>query len=341
MSHEVTIRENGTAEAAYALTPAWHKLGTVIDHPMTSPEAIRFGHLDWLVKQCKVFAHDVIEVDGKPETRHIEISDSFANIRVDNGHVLGIVSDRYVVVQNWEAFDFVDALYKDGIIRYEAVGSLKDGKLVWLLARMPNEFQVAAQDKLHQYILFTTAHDGSRAVRVLPTSVRVVCWNTLSLATANESTGISIRHKGDIKTKLDDARKAIMQVQKRFDVFHDKAAKLTKVNFDVDKMKALVEVLLPKENGVNDTRRQKAREAIVAAFTDGPQNLPEIRGTAWAAFNAVTQFTDHCPIVAYRGKGNNDEDTARESRMESVLLGSNARFKTSALNLVSQAALID
>jgi phage/plasmid-like protein (TIGR03299 family) len=331
MGHEVTIRQDGSVEAAYALLPAWHGLGKVIDHAPTSDDMIKLANLDWEVTQEPVFVHMHDEKTNQPI--RIAVPDTVANVRSDNKQILGIVSERYALVQNWEAFDFTDNLHQDGIIRYEAAGSLKGGKFVWLLARMPNEFKVAGNDKLAQYILFTTAHDGSRAVRVIPTSVRVVCWNTLSLATADESKGLSIRHKGNIKDKLEDARKCIMHAQDRFDAFHENAQQLRKVKMNIDKLKALTEILIPDEIGLNNIRRVKARESILAAFTDGPQNLPEIRGTAWAAFNAITQHVDH--NSCFKGK---KSGSVQENRMDSLLFGANARFKTSALNIVNQAA---
>lgn len=338
MSHEITIRADGTAEAAYALKPAWHGLGTVIDHAMNSEEAIRLAQLNWDVEQCPVYAHKVNEdAAGNIVPQYIEIPKQVANIRKDNGRVLGIVSERYALVQNQQAFDFTDGLHQDGIIKYEACGSLKGGQIVWLLARMPNEFQVAANDKLAQYILFSTAHDGTKAVNIRPVDIRVVCWNTWSAATGDEK-GLSIKHRGNIMERLDEARGIITKVQKKFDAHHAAAEKLVKVSFNVTRLQALVEILLPKENNLNDTRRQHLREAIMLAFTDGPQNLPEIRGTAWAAFNAVTQVIDHCPIVSYKGKHNIDPISMRESRMESLMMGSNARFKESAFNLVCNAA---
>ena len=178
MSHEITIRHDGSAEAAYALTPAWHGLGTVVQHTMTSQEAIILAQLNWSVKQVPIFARvppGPNEVQGFTEYR---INNRWANIRTDTDAILGLVGTTYKVVQNRDAFDFVDGLHQDGIIKYESAGSLKGGKIVWLLARMPEEFMLASGDVQRKYILFSTSHDGSGTIRCLPTSVRVVCWNT-------------------------------------------------------------------------------------------------------------------------------------------------------------------
>ena len=333
MAHEIDT-------AAYSFKPAWHKLGVVLDHLPYGEEMKDVSGLGWLVGQDPVFVHKVIQDEnGNPKTIYIEVPDMLGNVREDNLNVLGLVSKKYKVVQNCEAFDFVDGLHQDGIIRYEAAGSLKGGKVVWLLARMPEEFEVVAGDKLEQYILFTTAHDGSRAIWVMPTSVRVVCNNTLALATAKaDKKALSIVHKGNIMDKLNDARKIIMKSNEKFEKFHTTAQKLAEVQFDIERLQALTEILIPKETNVNDTRRQKARENIMLAFTDSPQNLHGIRGTAWAAFNAVTQAVDH--QSSYWGKNDDDPMRAREARMDSLLWGANARLKSEALSLITQAVLV-
>jgi len=325
MSHEVMIRLDGSAEAAYALVPAWHGLGTVVDHAMTSEEAILAARLDWRVEQWPMA---VLRPDGKG----IPVPDRVANVRTDTQRVLGLVSKHYAVVQNAEAFDFVDALLQDGIIKYESAGSLKGGKIVWLLARMPREFEVAAGDRLRKYILFSTSHDGSRAVRCLPTSVRVVCWNTHAMATADESWGISIRHMGDLSSKLAEARQAVMRVERAFDAYHEAAQRLTETRVDTKKMDAYVSVLFPDEVGRNNWHRRQMRRAIIDAFGDGPQLVPSIRGTAWAAWNAVTQVVDHQSI--YRARGT---DSPAENRMLSTVFGGNAELKRSALELAMSA----
>lgn len=332
MSHDITIRKDGTVEAAYALLPAWHGLGTVVDHCMTSEEIWKAANLDWSIEQMPVYA--VREGEADPNRRLIPCPGQKANVRSDNGEVLGIVTDAYTVVNNIEAFNFVDQLHMDGVIKYESAGSLRGGRIVWLLARMPEEFKVTDVDVLRQYILFTTAHDGSRAIRVVPTDVRVVCANTLSLAISDEKRGLSIRHMGDISEKLADARRAIKAVNEEFTTYHETVTRLRKAAFDMDRMEAFVNVLIPKEEGVNDTFRQNMREAIIAAYTDGPQNLPGVRNTSWAAFNAVTQFVDH--QATFRGRATSSRE---ENRMISNMMGSNARLKLSALNLLSTAVL--
>jgi len=347
MAHELTIRTDGTVEAAYSLKAAWHGLGQVIDHAMTSEDAMREAHLNWGVLQAPLRG-----LDMRPDPPvSIEIPDHVANIREDDGAVLGIVGKDYQIVQNAEAFSFLDALVPDGIVKYESAGSLKGGKRVWVLARMPETFDVAEGDKLEQYILMLTSHDGTRAVTVKPTSVRVVCQNTLDMSMAMggrslEVAGVgedvlkqakqmvlSIRHTKNAGKNVKTALGMVTSAQAAFDVYHSRAKRLAGIGFDTSRLQALTEILIPKEDGINDTYRAKVRAGIMGAFTDDPQNIASIRGTAWAAFNAVTQYVDH--EARFHGEGRQ----RAENRMVSVTEGANARLKVQALDLIESAAL--
>jgi phage/plasmid-like protein (TIGR03299 family) len=226
MAHELSITKDGQAEAFFALTPAWHGLGTVVDDAPTSADAIRLAHLEWQVEQRPIYTDTAQQtLGGGPDKA--KVAGWVANVRRDTGDVLGVVSDRYMPVQNAEAFGFCDGLLADGIIRYESAGAMRGGKVVWLLARMPERTdEVAEGDTLHRFILFTNTHDGSRAALVLPTSVRVVCMNTLRLALGRgRGTALKIRHTGEIGDKLEAARQAVGIVNTLFDARHGAQAR--------------------------------------------------------------------------------------------------------------------
>ena len=124
-----------------------------------------------------------------------------------------------------------------------------------------------------------------------------------------------------------------MTANSKFNQFHEDAQKLTTVKFDIDQLKGMTELLFPREKGKNDTRRAKARASIMAAFTDDPQNIDGVRGTAWAAFNAITQHVDH--HSGYKGSNTAEKN---EARMDSVLFGANSRLKATALKLMNKTA---
>ena len=321
MAHELTIRSNGEAEAFFAgdgknLNPAWHGLGTnVLDAP-NSEAAIKLAGLHWTVSKVTAAA----KVNGN----YLESPDFHATVRDDNGFILGYVTDKYHAVQNWEAFDFMDGLNQDGIVKYESAGSLRGGRVVWLLARMGSIMEVAAGDAIQPYVLFSTSHDGTAAVNVMPTNVRVVCANTLRAALGRYGTGISFKHDGTVQERLAAAKDAIKLSQGSVASQFEKAQALVKTKFDKTAFQQFVDGILPEPpaEAKRPALRLKAREHIAWNFYSNPrQNLPGIERSAWAAYNAVSEFADH------NGRFRSDE-----SRFVSVMEGGADQLKQLAFD---------
>jgi len=293
MAHEITERTDGTAEAAFALTPAWHGLGTVLDHPMTSAEAMTAAHLDWLVCQEPIF--------HQTDQGYTEIPNMMANIRSDNGLALGVVSDRYKVIQNVEGFNFLDTLIENHEMTYESAFSLRGGRQVVLLARLPQEDEIVPEDKLQRYVILSLNHDGTGAVNFGPVSTRVVCSNTYAMAEREGSMrGLSIRHQGSIDDKLTEARRILGLIQDEFNGYAAEAELLARTPFDRLTFLEYLDILCPylderdpdytprRQSNIEDTR-WKIR---LAYENERQQTAPR---TAWAAFNAVTEHIDHLP----------------------------------------------
>jgi phage/plasmid-like protein (TIGR03299 family) len=153
----------------YVKEKPWHGLGERVEDALNSKQALEKAGLDWKVLQKKVF------VDG------YSVPQYKANVRSSDGKVLGIVSDKYKIVQNVDAFEFTDNIIGNGEIevKYETAGSLASGKKIWLLAKMPTTTILG--DDVEPYMVFTNTHDGSGSIRVAMTPVRVVCQNTLTM----------------------------------------------------------------------------------------------------------------------------------------------------------------
>ena len=146
----------------YVRETPWHGLGINVDEALETEEALKVAGLDWTVNQTKIFTNE-----------NMLIPNYKANVRSTDGKILGVVTDRYKVVQNNEAFSFTDSLLGQGV-RYETAGSLQEGKKVWLLAKMPEKFKIL-DDEITPYLVFFNSHDGSGAIKVAMTPVRVVC----------------------------------------------------------------------------------------------------------------------------------------------------------------------
>lgn len=197
----------------YVREKPWHGLGTLVAEAPTSADALRFAGLDWTVRQEPVF-----------NARGGIVKGYKANVRDTDGSVLGIVGDRYKVVQNADAFNFTDDLI-GGDVRYETAGSLRDGKQIWLLAKMPE--RKIAGDAVEPYLCFTNSHDGSGGLKVCMTPIRVVCNNTLNLALGSAKRVWSMRHTENIHERLEEARDCLFRADEymaNLAVYADRAA---------------------------------------------------------------------------------------------------------------------
>jgi phage/plasmid-like protein (TIGR03299 family) len=226
MAHEIDTT-TGTAAVFVTGQPAWHRLGRVIAEAATSAEAIRLAGLDWTVEQWPLLACGPTTAE-QPAGRYLPCPGMLANVRTDTGAVLGVVSRDYRVFQNWEAFDFMDAIVGEGLARYETAGALKGGRRVWMLARMPQDLRVSGDDVVRPYLLLTNSHDGSMALRMIPTTVRVVCQNTLNLALgrARHGEGLTIRHCESLEGRVREARAKLGLLTERVEQFADEARQL-------------------------------------------------------------------------------------------------------------------
>ena len=158
----------------YVREKPWHGLGTRVETAPTSIDALVLAGLDWTVEQKNVYAEDGSLIPGYK-----------VNTRSTDNAALGIVSDRYKVVQNEDAFQFTDDLLGVGVT-YETAGALQGGRKAWMLARMPHRYIIAG-DEIAPYLVVMNSHDGSSGIKVAMTPIRVVCQNTLNLASTAQS----------------------------------------------------------------------------------------------------------------------------------------------------------
>lgn len=264
----------------YVREKPWHGLGTRVEEALTSAEAIEKAGLDWNVIPCPVF-----------DDRHIQIQGYTANTRDKDNAVLGIVGSRYSIVQNKEAFDFTDALIGEGM-KYETAGSLKGGRQVWLLGKMP-ETEILG-DKLEPYVCFTNTHDGSGAVRVCMTPVRVVCNNTLNFALSTAKRKWSCVHKGNIQGKLSEARQTLGLMDLYLKNLAETADYLACAPFYEPEVMAALKKMLPITDKTTERQKktiQETKEGIIQC-SFAPDLVPFL-DTKWGFLNAVADYVAH------------------------------------------------
>jgi phage/plasmid-like protein (TIGR03299 family) len=285
----------------------WHGLGVVLDEPpRTIDEALDKAGLGWRVRHGEVhYVQSPAWVDDHDVEHPAEVARAVgwkANIRTDTGELLGIVSDDYQLVDNREAFRFLDALIGSEMY-FETAGSLWGGRRVWCLARVP-EYVELGGDQAATYLYVANSHDGSMAVTAAVTPIRIVCANTLGMAlraadSAAERT-FRFRHTGNLQTKFAEAREVLgmtINYSQQFKVLADKLAlqRMSAGRFERDVLRPLFPV--DGEMGkVAVANRERAVSEILAIFRGAGaagDTTGNASGTKWAALNAVAEYADY------------------------------------------------
>ena len=267
----------------YTRTKPWHGLGVQVQEAPESKDALRLAGLDWKVYQREVYTDSGIRIDGYR-----------ANVRNTDNRVLGVVTERYKIVQNEEAFAFTDELLGKGV-RYETAGSLQDGRKVWLLARLPKEYIISGE-QISPYLVFSNSHDGSAAVRVAVTPIRVVCNNTLNLALSTAKRSWAMVHTGNIKGKIHEAQETLLMAETYINKLGKEFETLKRQKLSDRQIKEYIELLLPLEKTtslVTAKNVKKLRDDLRARYYDAP-DLQDVGGNnAYRFINAVSDFATH------------------------------------------------
>jgi len=306
----------------------WHGLGVEVLEVQTSEEAIVKAGLNWKVEKMPVYLENGIKVPGY-----------YATVRETDGKPLGVVGERYAVLNNVDAFKFFDELIGSKEAIYETAGSLRGGKIVWIMSKLPGHIGWS-EDPIEQWLVLSNAHDGSRKISLMATPVRVVCMNTLNAAIHSAAVNFEMVHTAGIMDKVIDAREALGKVTDYFREM-DGAVKLLKdYRMSNQEIKSYVHGLFPLKvkteeslPGFEDTlnvelgpRIKKYIEKVFELMETGKgTEVPGVKGSAYGAWNAAIEFADHWQPV----KGKAD---VLNRKLDSIWFGSAARFKQRAFD---------
>jgi phage/plasmid-like protein (TIGR03299 family) len=252
------------------------------------------------------------------------VDEKVANVRSDTKAILGVVGTQYQPFQNREAFDFMDALVGEKLAMFETAGALKGGRHIWLLARITRELRAAGQDVIQPYVLLTNSHDGTRSLPMIPTTVRVVCWNTLSLALhrSRAEEGICITHQESLPRRVAEAHEKLGLVVRCIDRFEEQVQALARRQLTQEQLGQYFTQLVARRS---ERHQKKLLERFLENFHNERNNLSGIKGSVWAAYNAVSEYADHQITVFGR-----DELTRLDNRVNSMWFGSGNRLKQEA-----------
>lgn len=300
----------------------WHGLGKILPNAPSVKEAIQLAGLDWEAKLHRQY----IKIDG--EEKH---TDSYAVIRSTDKSVLGIVGPTFKPLQNRDAFTWFQPWIDAGDATLETAGSLKNGKRVWILAKLQRaNIEVVPGDEIAKFILLSNGHDGTMAVRAGLTPVRVVCANTLASAhSAGGSKLFRIRHANSTMVALEKIQEVTNLVDAKFEASKDQYRSLAKKNINITDLKRYITMVFkPADDSVeNEDKCERLVDNIIPLFENGRgTNIPGVRGTLWGAYNSLSEYLQH-----ERGR-------SADNRLDSAWFGQGAALNQRALNIALKMA---
>ncbi len=322
MAHDLEINE-ATGEASFASLrqPAWHNLGTVFQDEVNTTQMLELAHLDnWNVRLEDVAIPENFESDKSYS--FVTRTNPFDNTKND---VLGVVGERYVPLQNEDLFSFGDNLL-DGGGRWETAGSIKGGRVVFGSIALTDSITLdpnGRADKIDNYLLINTSHDGSVAIQASITPVRVVCANTLNLALSafkgkkDVKQTFKIRHTQTAEGKIAVAREALGLAHKYIDEFSLMANAMIEKEITGKQFDQIVALAYPapEKDAKGSQKKYDGKIELLNDIYVGKYNNT-ISGTAWGAYNALTERLDW-----YRNSrgGNNESIYASASGFDPVI----------------------
>lgn len=302
----------------------WHGLGHIVQEAPNSEEALKIAGLDWSVSKRPVYVADTNGIQ-------VELEGYKAITRDSDNQVYNVLSDNYEPLQNKEAFTFFDQFVENKLARYETAGSLDQGRKVWILASINKDpIKIGANDDVLKFLMLSNAHDGTMAVRVGFTPIRVVCANTLRLAHDDgRSQFMRINHGKSVASNLNLLSDAINLADRKFEATAELYRKLASTHINKDDLAQFVYLTFQTHKIANPesraAREKKMLEIVTKNFETGRgADLVSANGTLWGAYNAVSEYLNY-----ERGK---EQDT----RLKALWFGYSAQVNQQALNAAIQ-----
>lgn len=273
----------------YTREKPWHGLGTMVLEAPDSQAALELAGLDWNVIQKSIKTQDGIPITGFK-----------ANLRDTDNRVLGVVTDRYKVVQNREAFAFTDGLLGEGV-RYETAGSLQEGRRTWLLAKLPQRYIISG-DEIAPYLVFMNSHDGTGSIKAAMTPIRVVCMNTLNLALSTAKRSWSTNHTGNIAGKMEDARYTLLYADQYMAELGKAIDRMNRMKLSDRQVYEYIDALFPLVDQPTEQQKKnlaRMKEDLKERYFDAP-DLKHVGKNAYRFVNAVSDFATHAKPLRER-----------------------------------------
>lgn len=285
----------------------YEEVGVNIEEATSLETAIKLSGLDYEVEKRPVYFDS--RVVGEGDTRKLppkfaKYPDMFATMRTDTQTPLGIVGKNYTILQNREAFDFLDSLIVDGA-KFETAGTFKKNEAASFITISTDTIKIL-DDDVDPFILLTNSFDGSGCVKVMFTPVRVFCSNTLALANRRAHNRISIRHSNSLTAKMETAKEVLLGNTRYLTELKEIAEKLAVTPFSAEAFEAMAKELFPvKETDSNiiQVRNLEKLEQLMKAYKQ--DDLQNFNNTAWKVVQAVSDYESH--TVGFKQTKNPEE----------------------------------
>lgn len=308
MAHMIEVVD-GFAHIAYAGETPWHGLGVKVPADLSPEQMLQAAHLNWKVSKIPAFA----KVAGK----QIPVGRS-ALVRDSDNKILDVISDDWNPCQNADAFEFFNDFVGAGDMEMHTAGSLKDGKIVWALAKVKESFELFNGDKVDSYLLFTNPHQYGQSIDIRFTPIRVVCNNTLTLSlNSNSNQMVKISHRNEFNG--DQVKEMLGVAKEKLATYKEMAAFLGSKRYTDETLSAYFSRVFPLTSNKTENKELSRNARIALDVMDQQPGASFAEGSWWQAFNAVTFMTDH--VVG----------RSADTRLQSAWFGLNRAVKTRAL----------
>ncbi len=336
MSHEITIRDNGRAEMAFAGATPWHGLGQSVTKGASLGVWLKEAGMDWMAMEAGVEA-----VLGGDPCHNVRFPDHKALYRSNTMAPLAIVGKNYKVVQPRQILEFFRSMVEHEGWHIHTAGTLRGGRKLWVMATNGQRATVGKGDPVVRNVVLATSLDGTMRTVAMDTAVRVVCANTLSMALQEDRVLAAMSHRTEFDATL--FRRAIGAKEYAFESFIEQARALAETPMDLTQARDYLYSVFV-EGGKKSAGATPDKASSLSWLSDYPEdydnprqprsvsrclelfegvargsNKAQCRGTAWGLFNAVTEYVDH--------EMGRDRDTGYDS----ALFGRGSHIKREAM----------
>lgn len=333
MSHEITSTDNLVLHKQ----EAWHGMGTVVETAPTPGQALTLANLDWQVEQTEMYLADRVPVPSHK-----------AVVRSDNDEILSVLGTGYNPLQNEELAMFAYDLAGEADVRVESAGSLKGGRRVWFLLKAETLCVGNDCDEVEPYVLLYNSHDGTSAVEFMPTSIRVVCNNTLTYSRNNAKGGFKFRHTTNMRDNISGGVRAMQACLKHVELWSKEMSDLAAMDVTGGWLTRFYESAYHRYVRSEPDWGTKAydswltkRDDTVRIWTstfDREASEAGCKPSRWLAANSVTHWMDHTKPVRMTTRGLHAN--VDEAKQWDRLFGTSATRKEQVFERAAELAAV-